>query len=63
MSEISQKKRGVFMTTYKKVVEEKIIKNRKLIVINLTPEFSENEKKKIKNCIQIKLYDVFCKYI
>ena len=51
------------MTTYKKVVEEKIIKNRKLIVINLTPEFSENEKKKIKNCIQIKLYDVFCKYI
>ena len=50
------------MTTYKKVVEEKHIKNRKLIVINLIPEFSENEKKEIKRIIQTKLYDVFCKY-
>ena len=51
------------MTTYKKEIKERNIHNKTLTIINLLPELSSEERLKIKKSIEIKLYDVFCKYV
>ncbi|MBR6562426.1 MAG: hypothetical protein IKK70_00630 [Clostridia bacterium] len=43
--------------------EKKIqIGSKPIIIVNLTPNFSENEKRERKSNIEQKLYDVFRKY-
>jgi len=51
------------MTTYKKDSFERKIHNRTVKVVNLTPELSCDKRKEVKKNIEIKLYEVFCKYM
>lgn len=46
------------------LTDEKKIKigGKTIIIVNLTPNLSENEKRKRKSDIEQKLYDVFRKY-
>ena len=46
------------------LTDEKKIKigNKSIIIVNLTPNLSDNEKRERKSDIEQKLYDVFRKY-
>ena len=42
---------------------EQKIGNKIVLITNLTPQFSVDEKRKVKLQIEAKLYDVFYKYM
>ena len=51
------------MAAYTSQTLERKIGSGIISVTNLTPEFSAEEKRKVKLQIEAKLYDVFCKYV
>lgn len=51
------------MTSYIAEMWEKKIDNKIVSITNLTPGFSVDEKREVKQQIEAKLYDVFCKYV
>lgn len=51
------------MTTYRTEIQEKIMQGKGITLVNLTPEFSYDERKEVKKRIERQLYDVFCKYV
>ena len=50
------------MADYMAVEREGKIGGKTIIIVNLTPNLSENEKRERKSNIEQKLYDVFRKY-
>ena len=51
------------MTTYITETHTRKIGAAVISVTNLTPQFSVDEKREVKLQIELKLYDVFCKYM
>ena len=51
------------MTTYITKTYKRKIGAAVISVTNLTPQFSVDEKREVKLQIELKLYDVFCKYM
>lgn len=50
------------MADYMVKDSERKIGNKSIIIVNLTPNLSDNEKRERKSDIEQKLYDVFRKY-
>ena len=51
------------LTNYTTKTVQQKIGGQMINITNLTPEFSANEKRELKQKIEEKLYDVFSKYI
>ncbi len=51
------------MTNYTTKTVQQKIGGQMINITNLTPEFSANEKRELKQKIEEKLYDIFSKYI
>ena len=51
------------LTNYTTKTVQQKIGGQIINITNLTPEFSANEKRELKQKIEEKLYDVFSKYI
>lgn len=50
------------MTNYVAQTQRVTIGNKSVLITNLTPQFSVDEKKEVKLQTEAKLYDVFYKY-
>ncbi len=50
------------MTTYITEAHEKRIHGQIISVVNLTPDFREDQKSAVKRTIEQQLYEIFCKY-
>ena len=51
------------MITYITEAHEKRLCGQVISVVNLTPDFREDQKNAVKKAIEQQLYDIFCKYV
>ena len=51
------------MITYITEAHEKRIRGQVISVVNLTPDFREDQKSAVKKAIGQQLYEIFCKYM
>ncbi len=51
------------MFAYITETHERCIRGQNISVVNLTPEFRWDEKNAAKKQIEMRLYEIFCKYV
>ena len=51
------------MTTYITEAHEKRVRGQVISVVNLTPNFREDQKSAANKAIEQQLYEIFCKYV
>ncbi len=50
-------------TAYHTEAHEQSLQGKSLLVVNLTPDYSGEERNGVKKAIEQRLYVVFCKYV
>lgn len=51
------------MIPYITEAHETRIRGQAISVVNLTPNFREDQKNTVKNSIEQRLYEIFCQYV